>query len=380
MKQRILLYLVLLCLPNLVIGQQTINGSIMHDGLTRTYILYVPASYSASTPAPLVLNYHGYSSTAGEQMLYGDFRPIADTAGFLLVCPMGTPDLFGINHWNVGWGASNVDDVSFTEALIDALALEYNINTDRVYSTGMSNGGFMSYKLACELSDRIAAIASVTGTMNLGQFNSCNPEHPMPVMEIHGTADQTVPYNGANWIESTEDVVNFWADFNNCENPPIINTVPDINTTDGTTVQHFRYVNGDAGTEVEHFKILEGEHCWPGSIFNFPGTNYDINASVEIWRFFSKYDINGLLYTTGTNQQLVESEAVQIYPNPSNSFLTVAFETPETREFQLTNAQGVVFLSGLSTSDILELDVHQLAGGIYFLKIGNQTYKVLKTL
>ncbi|MEP6796462.1 MAG: PHB depolymerase family esterase, partial [Saprospiraceae bacterium] len=281
----------ILCLPLLVISQQTINGSIMHDGLQRDYILYIPASYVPGHSAPLVLNFHGYTSNAFEQMFYGDFRPIADTAGFLVVHPMGTVDQLGNTHWNVGWGSSNVDDVGFTAALIDSLSAQYDINQDRIYSTGMSNGGFFTYKLACELSDRIAAIASVTGTMNTGQTTTCHPQHPMPVMEIHGTSDPTVAYDGTVFFTAIPTVLAYWATFNACHTPPDIDNIPDINTSDGCTAVHYVYANGTNGVEVEHYKIINGVHAWPGSAFGGVGTNQDVNASKEIWRFFSKYDI-----------------------------------------------------------------------------------------
>jgi len=148
------------------IAQQTINGTLEHDGLMREYILYVPANYTGTEEVPLLFNFHGYGSNASQQMFYGDFRPIADTEGFIIVHPMGTVDNTGTTHFNVGWGTSTIDDVGYTEALIDDLSSNYPIDAKRIYSTGMSNGGFMSYTLACELSDRIAAIASVTGTMN----------------------------------------------------------------------------------------------------------------------------------------------------------------------------------------------------------------------
>ncbi|MEL6972721.1 MAG: PHB depolymerase family esterase, partial [Bacteroidota bacterium] len=157
----------LMLVPNSY-GQQIINSSIQFDDLERTYLLYVPPSYTGDESVPLVLNFHGYTSNSGEQFFYSDFRAVADLNNFLVVHPQGTQDSEGNTHWNVGWGGSTVDDVGFTAALIDSLAAEYNINPERIYSTGMSNGGFMSYQLACELSDRIAAIASVTGTMNLG--------------------------------------------------------------------------------------------------------------------------------------------------------------------------------------------------------------------
>src|SRR4030095_1043345 len=152
---KIFSFFLIFCLPLFLEGQQTINGTITHGGLQREYILYVPSSYEPGTPAPLVLNFHGYTSNALEQMFYGDFRPIADTAGFLVVHPQGTKDMLGNNHWNVGWGTSTVDDLGFTSALIDSLSAQFDIDPNRIYSTGMSNGGFMSYKLACELSDRI---------------------------------------------------------------------------------------------------------------------------------------------------------------------------------------------------------------------------------
>ena len=147
-------------------SQQTITATITHDALQREYILYVPASYTGSNAVPLVFNFHGYTSNATEQMWYGDFRPIADTANFIIVHPNGMLDATGTTHFNVGWGGSTIDDVGFTSALLDSISADYNINADRVYSTGMSNGGFMSYQLACQLSDKIAAIASVTGSMS----------------------------------------------------------------------------------------------------------------------------------------------------------------------------------------------------------------------
>jgi polyhydroxybutyrate depolymerase len=288
----------IICFPILIQAQQTINGSITYGGLQREYILYVPAIYNANNPTPLVFNFHGYTSDAASQMWYGDFRSIADTAGFLIVHPEGTLDNNGTSHWNVGWGGSTVNDIGFTSALIDSLASQYSINLNRVYSTGMSNGGFMSYHLACELSNEIAAVASVTGSMNIGWFNTCNPNHPMPVMEIHGTADPTVTYNTSSFSESMSDIMTFWSNFNSCSSSPVITSVPDINTSDGCTAEHQVWTNGNNGVEVEHYKIINGAHTWPGTAFAFGVTNFDINASVKIWEFFSKYDINGLITPT----------------------------------------------------------------------------------
>jgi polyhydroxybutyrate depolymerase len=374
----ILKTLIFLSFPLLAVGQQTINGSITHDGLKRDYILYVPESYSPGTPAPLILNFHGYTSNAFEQMNYGDFRPIADTAGFLVVHPLGTVDLLGNNHWNVGWGSSTVDDLGFTAALIDSLSATYEIDQDRIYSTGMSNGGFMSYKLACELSDRIAAIASVTGSMNLNQPASCNPSHPMPVMEIHGTADATVAYNGGFWIESIPAVLNYWATFNSCDTPPVINNIEDTDLSDGSTVEHQLFPNGNNGVEVEHYKIISGGHTWPGTFFSGPGTNQDIDASKEIWRFFSKYDIRGLINTTATSD-LRNRVSLSVYPNPAASQISIEYTSAGNVEYRISTLIGVPVQKGIMHAAPQQIDISALPPGMYVLNIGSDVVKFVKT-
>jgi polyhydroxybutyrate depolymerase len=189
---------------NLTEAQQTLNESISHNGVWRQYIVYIPAIYDGTSPVPLMFNFHGFTMTANDQMTWGgDMRPVADTAGFILVYPQGTL-FWGSTHWNVGsWTAgSTADDLGFTEAMIDALAGNYNIDLTRVYSCGYSNGGYFSFELACQLSGRIAAIGSVGGTMSTETFNACNPLHPTPIVTIHGTADGTVSYSGGNPLNS----------------------------------------------------------------------------------------------------------------------------------------------------------------------------------
>ncbi len=302
LQSGIILLMVLFCtmsnhllLPGVSAGE-TVNGSIIHDGIERDYILYVPDSYSGDNAVPLILNFHGYTSNALAQMNYGDFRPIADASGFLVVHPEGTL-LEGKTHWNVGgWtSGSTVDDVGFTDALIDALAFQYNIDLTRVYATGMSNGGYMSFLLACQLSGKIAAIASVTGSMTPETYNECIPQRPIPIMQFHGTADLSVPYEGNSWSKSIDDVLTYWSNFNGCNPTAAVIDIPDIDPNDGSTVEHYVFSGGDNGVTVEHFKVHGGAHTWPGSNFNSGGTNYDIDASSEIWEFFSRYDINGLI-------------------------------------------------------------------------------------
>jgi polyhydroxybutyrate depolymerase len=371
------LILIIFFLPITLVGQQTLTKTLSHDGISREYILYVPAIYDSSQETPLVLNFHGYGSNASEQMFYGNFRTIADTAGFIIAHPLGTLDNSGTAHWNVGWGASTVDDIGFTAALIDAISADYAINQKRIYSTGMSNGGFMSYKLACELSDKIAAIASVTGTMNKGQFNQCNPTHPMPVMEIHGTTDAIVPYNGANWIEGSEDVVAFWADYNNCDTPADINQIENTNTTDGSTVEHWIYKNGDNDTRVELFKIMGGAHTWPGSILPFPGTNYDINASKEIWRFFSMYDIDGKI-STSSSLEYDLSENVIIQQNPVASMINIELKNIGKVNYLLHDMNGRQLINGTLNNGNNSINIGHLNNGMYLLNVAGTSFKIIK--
>jgi len=307
--------LILTIIPYFIFSQDVTETTILHNGLDRSYILYIPTSYSENEPAPLVLNLHGYSSNSGQQMIYSDFYTIADSEGFVLVYPQGTTDENGFAFWDNGSVSSGVDDSGFLNALIDTIASQHNINTDRVYSMGMSNGGFMSYTLACGLSNKIAAIASVTGSMNATQMTFCSPEHPMPVMQIHGTADPTVLYEGFDlWgIESIEDVVAYWVTFNQCETEPVFNDVPDINLLDLCQAEHYVYENGDNGSSVELYKVINGGHTWPGALIPLVGnnTNQDFNASEKIWEFFAKYDINGLV-NPSTNLEEISKQKILI--------------------------------------------------------------------
>ena len=370
-------FLFLLITPLLSFGQQTIYDSIYVGGLQRQFILYVPASYHPGTPVPLVLNFHGYTSNAYEQMFYGDFRPIADTAGFIVVHPMGTLDILGTPHWNVGWGLSQVDDIGFTNALIDSLSDAYSINPERIYSTGMSNGGFMSYTLACELSERIAAIASVTGDFNVNQSTTCNPQHPMPVMEIHGTADETVAYNGNILFAPIPSVMDYWAGFNSCETPATITNIPDTDATDGCTAEHQLFPNGTNGAVVEHYKIINGAHTWPGSAFGGVGTNQDIDASKEIWRFFSAYDIHGLINPTATHDPL-KTNSISVYPNPANSTITIVQESTSPGNFSILNMMGQEMTSGITTGPKQDVSIDALPQGMYILNIDQTSIIIAK--
>jgi polyhydroxybutyrate depolymerase len=291
MIKNIFLLVILICSLN-VTSQQTIKKSFTHDGVERSYIMYIPAKYDEAQAVPLLFNFHGYGMTASSQLNYCDFRPIADTACFILVVPQGT--LLGSKtHWKVGgWTVeSTADDIGFANAMIDTLSANYNINSKRIYSTGFSNGGFFSFELACQLSNRIAAIGSVSGSMTPETYTNCKPSRPMPVIQIHGVADSLVLYAGTKWSKPAELAVSYWTNYNHTNTSANTTELPDIVTTDGSTVKRYTYSQGTACSNVEHLQVSGGDHTWPGA--SGRTNNKDINASVEIWNFLSRHTMDG---------------------------------------------------------------------------------------
>ncbi|MBK9106961.1 MAG: prolyl oligopeptidase family serine peptidase [Saprospiraceae bacterium] len=344
-------------------SQKTIKTTLIHDQLTRSFSFYIPASYTSGNLSALVFNLHGYSSNADQQEFYGDFRKIADTAGFIIVHPNGT--IFpqsGQQFWNVGLvGNSNVDDVGFLHAIIDTLSTAYSIDENRIFSTGMSNGGFMSYHLAC-VSDRFAAIASVTGSMTALTQALCKNAKPIPVMEIHGTADGVVNYDGSTGILSIPDVLDFWIQKNGLNAHAVIKTdVPNVNTTDGATAEHYYYPGNH---EVEHYKVLNGGHTWPGTPFVIGTTCQDFSASQVIWNFFNKHKRQTV------NSEQTDKSTMRLHPNPANEKLHIDFKEFSKRPgtIIIRNSVGIPIFEHLIKEDQFALDIRWIPSGLYFIQ------------
>lgn len=267
-------------------SQQNINGSFVHAGQTRNYTIHVPTNYTSTTSTPLVLNLHGYGSNRSEQALVSEMNTISDANNFIVVYPDGTLDLTGNRYWNANYNTFQ-DDIGFLLALVDTLKANYNINANRVYSTGYSNGAIMSHTLACEATNTFAAIASVAGTMAIGQNNSCSPTRPMPILHIHGTNDGVVPYNGNSLLIAVDTLIDYWVNFNGVVGTPTVNSIPDINSFDLCTADRFEYNGNGTQAPVHLIKVTGGRHTWPGStIQTGGGTSQDFEASAVIWDFF----------------------------------------------------------------------------------------------
>ena len=207
------------CVPY---GINTQKCNLIHKNLDRYYLIYKPASISnQSINVPLLFSLHGYGSSAEFHKSYTEYESLSEQEKFIVIYPQGykleTVLANSSSHWNSGaWTVgSNVDDVDFIKTIIEIISDQHSIDQNRIYSTGMSNGGFMSYHLACKLSHKIAAIASVTGSMSKQTLDSCNPNHPTSVLQIHGLLDFVVPYNGNNAIgmSSIDDVLDFLGNF-----------------------------------------------------------------------------------------------------------------------------------------------------------------------
>ena len=256
--------------------------SFDHDGVEREYLLYAPVNESGD-PKPLLLNLHGYGGTANGQMEWADMRSLADANNFLLVYPQGA-QMNGSSHWNSSLPSednkSTSDDFGFLNGLVDYLIANNNVDADRVYVGGYSNGGFMSYSLACYHSDKYAAIFAVSSTMTNAFEGDCAPTRPLSVLSANGTDDGVVPYNGSADYNSQSDVVEYWKTHNNI--------TTDAQFTDITSaIQYTSYTGGDNGTVVDHYRLEGGTHVWHSD--DFGGS--DLNTIV--WEFVSAHSLDG---------------------------------------------------------------------------------------
>ncbi|CAM4158271.1 esterase, PHB depolymerase family [Mycobacterium basiliense] len=273
-------------------------GTLQFGGLKRTYIVHVPPG----VPAGLVLSLHGGgSSGAGQQGLTG-FDTAADANNLLVVYPDGFD-----KSWADGRGASpadrrHLDDVGFLVTLVAKLRNEFDIPAGHVFATGMSNGGFMSNRLACDRADVFAAIAPIAGTLGVGV--ACNPSQPVSVLEAHGTADRVVPFNGGDvrgrgglsHAISALSMVDRWRTVDACQGDPVVEQLPDLR--DGTLVRRYDYWACAAGTEVVFYRIENGGHTWPGAKQYLPkpvigATTRALAGSAVIAQFFATHGRNG---------------------------------------------------------------------------------------
>ncbi|MBW2465068.1 MAG: prolyl oligopeptidase family serine peptidase [Deltaproteobacteria bacterium] len=256
------------------------------DGRTRSFLLHVPAGYDGTMAAALVLNFHGYTQDAAQQVSLTGMNDEADERGFIAVHPDGIGSLGSFNGGECCGTAESMDadDVGLARAIVADVSGRACVDPRRVYATGMSNGGFMAYRLACEASDLFAAIAPVAAVLGLPD-EQCTPSRPVPVMEFHGTSDFIVPYDGGGFSDyrSVDDTIASWRTINGCTGDPTV-------TFDmgDTTCQTWSAC--EAGAEVILCTIEDGGHLWPGGVGGL-GSDASIVATDAMWDFFDRHSL-----------------------------------------------------------------------------------------
>lgn len=350
-----------------VLQAQT-TKTINHGGTDRQYLEYVPSSYNASTPAPVLFVLHGLGDDMSNMFNATGFRTIANQHGWIVVTPQALEanvSLLGqsVNigtAWNSGVSASflgsniiindGVDDSGLMMAILDDLIANYNVDQSKVYVTGFSMGGFMANRSAIEHGDRITAIASVSGTIG-NEVKETAPTGHVSAMHIHGTGDGTVGYENAafNVVVTSvsvglgaEATVDFWRNHNHCSATPTVTNFPDI-ANDSLTFEKYVYEGGDNGTKTAFIKVNGGDHTWYYTPEN------DIDYTTEIYNFFA-----------GTASGIDENDnTVSIFPNPANNVLNVRGENIE--QVRIYNAMGQQVVS----TSAQRINVSQLSRGLY---------------
>jgi polyhydroxybutyrate depolymerase len=276
-------------------------SSITVDGHNRAYELHVPAAYKGDQAVPLVVALHGRGGTGHVIAGLAHFDAVADAHGFLVVYPDGLSA-----SWADGRGATpsdtdGIDDIKFLSELIRKLARDYKIDSLRVFVTGYSNGGFMSQRVACELSSQVAAVGVVAATMGETTASHCHPERPVSVMLIQGLQDPLVPFQGGpmgpngsrGMILSLQDAAKKWIGLDACDSKPEITTLQD-KAADGTSIRREAFTGCKGGAEVVVYTVEGGGHTWPGGKPYLPEsiigkTSGNMDASEALWEFFSKH-------------------------------------------------------------------------------------------
>ena len=249
--------------------QKTVNLTV--DGNARGFIVYLPTGYNNAGKMPMIFAIHGGSGTPEGMINIANFKTIADRDKVVLVYPAGIQ-----NNWNDGRPTTpnqlGINDVNFFNQMCDYMIANNSVDGTKIYATGISNGGFMSSRLGCELSNRIAAIAVDAATIEASTIASnCNPGRPVPAMYIHGTTDPFVPFTGGlmtaggtagGTVLSHFQAIDKWVVINGCNTTPTITDLPDI-ANDGTTIKQRVYSGGSNGSEVVSYVVLNGGHTWP---------------------------------------------------------------------------------------------------------------------
>lgn len=277
MQLKLLPYLLLCSL----LGACASYQSFPHDGMQREYLLHIPKNLPPKAPLLLVL--HGYTNKAAFIRFYSNMNKVANRKGFAVVYPQGSVGKTGETHWNAQLELSEVDDIGFLSSLADSLAQRHQLDPQRTFVMGLSNGGFMAYTLACSVPQRFRAIASVIGTMSGKTWSQRDSlSQPMPVLQISGLEDKVVPADGSmgpknGWggAPPIDSVMRFWSQRNGCT------TLDRQYVTPQTSAYYYESCQDSA--QVWYIEIENLRHTWPRK------GKHGIKTNELIWAFFEQY-------------------------------------------------------------------------------------------
>ena len=272
------------------------GDSVSIDGVERTWRMFVPDQYEERIALPLVLNFHGTGSTPEKQTQLSGFEVVAAREGFLVASPAAkfSEKEGGLLTWNVDHIENGVDDTEFIRKLIAAISSQYSVDPTRIYATGFSGGGRMSSRLACDLSESIAAIGPVGG---IQYPEDCNPARPVPVITFHGKSDMFNHYtpqvdSPGHWRMGVEDALREWAKSSGCTDNYAEDQV-------SPTVSRLTYSGCEDGVDIVFYRSEDAGHTWPGSPaakvmqeMGFGITNSEIPATDLIWNFFESHPLD----------------------------------------------------------------------------------------
>jgi polyhydroxybutyrate depolymerase len=288
--------------PPTPVAAQDLSASLVSGGRTRTYLARVPAKSDSQAALPLVIALHGGGGTGAAMRDLTGLNAIADANGFVVAYPDGYSTSWADGRGTTDAEVAGVDDVAFISALIDNVAARTGIDQRRVYVTGVSNGGMMSLRLACQLSNRITAAAPVAANMPTNLPANCAPARAVPIMFVHGDLDPLMPRAGGviplgagGSVLSTAESLAFWNGRNGCSTTPASTTTIDP-VVDGTSIALARYAPCTGSAENRFYDVIGGGHTWPGgvqylSVALIGRTSMDINAGQEAWQFFRAFTL-----------------------------------------------------------------------------------------
>lgn len=375
-----------------LLGQTNITDSINHQTYQRKFMVHFPPNFTTATQRALVLNLHGGSGNMVNAQGFSMLNPVSDLNNFIVAWPQGygiaPPGFSWADGRNTSADQAGIDDIGFIDKLIDTLITRYNVDTNRIYICGFSNGGFMVQRLACQLPDRFAAMASLGSSMDTVLYQNCNPSKPIPMAFFNGTADPAMPYEGGPMqnpqvipVVPVDTTVRFWVSHNKCQTITPVFNFPDTFTTDNSTAELYTFTNCDCNSDVKFYKLINGGHTWPGvyvasqaSVLG--NTNRDINASDELWKFFNAHTL--CKTTVGFDEQSIK-QRIKVYPNPANNELYLSTAQIDNNEISISNTLGQVLIQ---TKNQYRIDISNLTSGIYTITITQgqliQTQKFIK--